>query len=62
MPVSGLGVEDGADVEALDEAAPGEIEAAGHRSRSPAFTRRTLTWLSTSLLEGNVARDDRVIF
>src|ERR1700742_3884022 len=38
------------------------IEAARSSIDMPAFTRRTLDWLSTSLLKGMSRDDDRVIF
>ncbi|WP_456304654.1 hypothetical protein [Acidomonas methanolica] len=38
------------------------IEAVRSSIETPAFTRRTLDWLSTSLLNGMSREDDRVIF
>jgi len=38
------------------------IEAARSSIETPAFTRRTFDWLSTSLLKGMSREDDRVIF
>ncbi|MCP1848194.1 hypothetical protein J2R80_002017 [Bradyrhizobium sp. USDA 4541] len=38
------------------------IDAARSSIETPAFTRRMLDWLSTSLLKGMSRADDRVIF
>jgi len=38
------------------------MSSASSSIETPAFTRRTLDWLSTSLLKGMSREDDRVIF
>jgi hypothetical protein len=38
------------------------MSSASSSIETPAFTRRTFDWLSTSLLKGMSREDDRVIF
>jgi hypothetical protein len=38
------------------------MDSASSSIETPALTRRTLDWLSTSLLKGMSRADDRVIF
>ena len=56
-----VGVEDRPDVEALQQPAPA-MSSASSSIETPAFTRRTLDWLSTSLLKGMSREALRVIF
>ncbi len=38
------------------------MDSASSSMETPAFTRRTLDWLNTSLLKGMSREDDKVIF
>ena len=57
-----LGVEHRPDVEALEQQPRRAMSSASSSIETPAFTRRTFDWESTSLLRGMSREDDRVIF
>jgi hypothetical protein len=53
-----IGIEDRPDVQALQERALRAMLSARSSIETPALTRRTLDWLSTSLLKGMSREDD----